>query len=346
MSLRDLAERYARKRGLWRDAGDGLVGVWTIVGGADGLELWGPAKRDGGAERDGGGEWATGGRGRPIDPGTALILSHALATGLRLHVGRCPACVERGGGWELHEYNMSTADHPEELAEEGRRQGFTVQTSEPWRDFDKVWCVTVRWLRPCPECSEPGPEVECNACGGEGTLDGWPDDADEFRWTVVNTTIGRDGTADVPCGRCRRSGKVTGEPQPTGQRWLYPVDWVLACVAAHCCIIDDSMGAEEVARREAEFNARCADQTSIRAAASVLADRMQADGDPWGTWLAAWLAGDCQRCEGSGQEHDEKRHGWRPGPRQRESQRQRRCSTCHGDGVVLGAVAEEVLGGH
>lgn len=65
-----------------------------------------------------------------------------------------------------------------------------------------------------------------------------------------------------------------------------------------------------------------------------------------GALLEAWLRGSCEACDGKGQQHEERQgrtrwrrtaRRWRPGPREKESQRQRRCKPCNGRGVALGA---------
>jgi hypothetical protein len=305
MGLTRFAESYARKLGLWVDPHTHQPLSLGLVNGDLRLETWARA------DHPGADECIT---SVDIDPGTALVLTHALATGLRLHVGRCPACVERGDGWEY------------------RRR----IRARPGRTLPDTW-VRVHgpllpgrprvWVRPCPECSEPGPEVECDAPGCQdsaraaGVDGGWPS-----------------------CKACRGSGKVPGPPQPSGQRWLDTVEWVLACVARVCelcgghgCFSGEDDGLDDCVPVHV-----CADcdggtvppDPDVRAAASVLADRMQASGDPWGTVLAAWLAGKCPTCKGSGARsmHAGSRAAWLV-----------TCSACHGEGTVLGAMLDQVV---
>lgn len=63
-------------------------------------------------------------------------------------------------------------------------------------------------------------------------------------------------------------------------------------------------------------------------ALEIEADRLRADGDPLGEWIAAWLRGECPACDGYGQ------------LAVKGELRFEDCHDCHGHGVLLGAHAD------
>lgn len=260
---------------------------------------------------------------RDVDEGTALIFLLARASGLRLDVGRCPACVKRGGSWEWA-YGFGTPFSPRVSA---------IDAIDGW-----VWDAAhtgdrMPMSRPCPECSESGPLVACKVCHGRGSqvqvqvinVAGHTiRQGDRVPLTVklpahVLPMFRRDSEAltfmgngnDRPCHDCNETGKQPGPPQPTGRR-------ILGAEA----ILEAMPRERDEAERNIAFGTErplpefvalggCGDLVSathapgdqtVRDALAVHADRLQADGDPLGELLAAWLMGRCQTCDGVGEE--------------------------------------------
>ena len=237
---------------------------------------------------------------RVVDEGTALIFLLALAAGLRLDVGRCPGCDGSGEQWW-------SSDAP----------------GAPWPDCKryswKPW-PRAQWMgsRPCPDCSEPGPPV---ACGGFMCHDGQ-------KPTEFDYVDGQGGervrviTRSQACHACHGTGKKPGPPQPTGRRILgaeailkaMPREWVqAACGRRGDDAIDYLRG---IASRQGavfmdqpewvhgidgqmQVRMRTPGDQPTRDALAVRADELQAEGDPLGELIAAWLAGECKVCEGS-----------------------------------------------
>ena len=73
-----------------------------------------------------------------------------------------------------------------------------------------------------------------------------------------------------------------------------------------------------------------------REALTVAADRLLADGDPLGEWIAAWLRGECPACKGG---------GWVMVPWSANGLVKRECVACHGHGVLLGAHVDAMIAG-
>ena len=69
-----------------------------------------------------------------------------------------------------------------------------------------------------------------------------------------------------------------------------------------------------------------------REALTVAADRLLADGDPLGEWIAAWLRGECRYCGGRGE------YGI-------TGLCMDSCERCHGHGVMLGAHVDAMIAG-
>jgi len=284
----------------------------------------------------GSGEWriAMGtNAGRPpswdVDEGTALIFLLTLASGLRLDVGRCPGCVPTAATMLdiLARDSMTQAQHGERRPialgmETWRRLEATRLDGSIDPDITELVFLQRSGVRlrfgPCPECSEPGPPV---ACGGFMCHDGQ-------KPTEFDYVDGQGGervrviTRSQACHACHGTGKKPGPPQPTGRRILgaeailkaMPREWVqAACGRRGDDAIDYLRG---IASRQGavfmdqpewvhgidgqmQVRMRTPGDQPTRDALAVRADELQAEGDPLGELIAAWLAGECKVCEGS-----------------------------------------------
>lgn len=277
-------EQLARVLGVWENSG---ADIYMDRSHGGGFRLRAP-----GASRRGGGH-------PTVDEGTALIFLLALASGLRLDVGRCPACEERGGGWEWAVHRaalggtldeilvpddwMPDIDGPPWDEEMVVWHDVRVESGEKLERVDVAVCS-----RPCPECSEPE-ECQTEGCdGGE-------------RHTRLP-----GGWSSYPCPDCAGTGKQPGPPKPTGRR-------ILGAEA----ILDATPRERDEDERDIAYGTErpleefvalggCGDLISTthapgdqatRNALAVHADQLQAGGDPLGELLAAWLHGECQVCD-------------------------------------------------
>jgi hypothetical protein len=289
---------------------------YTVEGSGEIRFYWHDASGPGGLES------------RVVDEGTALIFLLVLASGLRLDVGRCRAC-----------------------------EGSRIQKeffSDKQLDYYKS---------PCPECSEPGPPVACKVCHGRGSQVQVINVAgctirqgDRVPLTVklpahVLPMFRRDSEAltfmgdgnDRPCHDCNETGKRSGHPQPTGRR-IFGAEAILEAMprpgeGPYTERVDDDFGGHDI---ELWVPPESGDQT-VRDALAVHADRLQADGDPLGELLAAWLRGPCRACEGKGDGRRPAKPGDPGWPHIRWwEELDGCCSRCRGHGTVLGALWEEL----
>lgn len=298
MNWHALVEHLARALGVWRVRGRALQleQLPFVMSGVKRIFMW--TKNSGVLDPE-----------RELDPADTLVMLLAYARGLRLDVGPCQACADRGGGWEWR-YATNTND-----VEDGERSGWARERVAGRRSKHffsdqlviRLSCgLVVSQVRPCPECSEPGPEVGCEACAGgietaEVDADDWPDGEG---WSVC------PGNGDTLRGRqvwerhhpaCKGTGRVPGPPQPTGRDIREPWQWVLDALPRT---------ADERTQRFIEALDSDEDEDSgtqgdlgdlaVREAAAVLADQLQARGDALGTVLTAWLRGECSGCGGAG----------------------------------------------
>jgi hypothetical protein len=223
---------------------------------------------------------------RHVDELTAALLLLGHRRGLQVHVGRCRMC--EGGKLEWQAADDDGPDGYYDTPDPFSDGGWSIGGSVVDENGEELW----HWVRHCPKCSEPGPDVEC-----EGT------------------------------------GKRPGPHAPTGEDRR---PWAQAILDARHMI-----GRPWLAWRDLD----------LLDALAVLSDRMQPAleghgehdiaGEVLGAATIAFLAGSCLSCAGTGQQHLAAK-GWRPGPREKPFDRQRRCQACGGHGTVLGAYADKL----
>jgi hypothetical protein len=341
-----IVERLAQALGMWGD----FSGATTLEPGPGGYRVWTP-----------GGPEVAQREPASVDEGTALIFLLALALGLRLDVGRCPACERRGRRWLVFSAQ----------AEDGRprHEKPSLWAHDMGADLHEVslhmaprpGCVYASlWVAPCPECSEPGPPIACDALMCH---DGQVPTTEYDYVRGQHGVCARVMTRSHDCPACEGKGKKPGPPQPTGRRIL-GAEAILEAMqrpgeGPYTERVDDDFDGHDI---ELWDPPESGDQ-AVRDALAVHADRLQADGNPLGELLAAWLRGECQVCEG-GKIHEwahATSQGWDPvapglaGPalpwlgKATNTWRIagfgkacRKMQCCHGHGTVLGALWEEL----
>jgi hypothetical protein len=195
-----------------------------------------------------------------VDFHTALVVALLIEGGITVDVGRCPACVKRGGPHEWLRL-LGTFDEVERWRGYQERNWEDLQILRAFRGCD--WLPTQHLLvgwRPCPACSGTGRDIREAA-------------------RIVLDAVWRTSDGLVKPAKC-------------GRAKCHGCGYGIATTRAG--LIRSHTGPGPGPRCS---GSKQRPDTAARDSLHVKADDIQRTGDPLGEWLSLWLAGSRERTD-------------------------------------------------